>query len=83
LTPAELTSKLEGMDVNVISSGSELAAAIESHRTGRSSWRFLMIVALVLLIIECLFADFLRKRKQTRSRQANPLPESLNPAKNT
>jgi hypothetical protein len=82
LTAAELNTHLEGMDVVVVSSGTELVAAIESKRTGRSSWRFFMIAGLVLLLLESLFADFLRKRKQARRQPADPFPETQNSAQN-
>ena len=82
LTAAELNTHLEGMDVVVVSSGTELVAAIESKRTGRSSWRFFMIAGLVLLLLESLFADFLRKRKQARRQSADPFPETQNSAQN-
>jgi hypothetical protein len=55
----------------------ELAAAIESTRTGRSAWRFFMIAALAFLIMESLFADRLLKRG--RSNPETPAtPEPLN-----
>ncbi|MCP3998830.1 MAG: hypothetical protein GY722_27725, partial [bacterium] len=64
LTASELITNLEGTDVMVANSGADLAAAIETTRTGRSFWRQFMIAGLVLLLVESLFADRLRKRKR-------------------
>jgi hypothetical protein len=63
----------------VANSEAELAAEIETTRTGRSSWRQFMIAGLVLLLVESLFADRLRKRKRARSKQPAParMPEAL------
>jgi hypothetical protein len=77
LTASELNTNLERIDITVANSEAELASAIETTRTGRSSWRQFMIAGLVLLLIECLFADRLRKGKQKRSKQPDPMPENL------
>ena len=79
LTASELMTNLEGTDVTVANSEADLAAAIETTRTGRSSWRQFMIAGLVLLLIESLFADRLRKRKRASSKQPAPahMPEAL------
>ena len=58
-------------------SEAELAAAIETNRTERSFWRNFMIAGLIFLLLESLFAERLRKRKWTSSKQPNPLPETL------
>jgi hypothetical protein len=77
LPGSELRANLEGLGLNVVMSERELAAAIESTRTGRSAWRFFMIAALAFLIIESLFADRLLKRG--RSNPETPAtPEPLN-----
>ncbi len=80
LTSSELNANLEGLDITLANSEAELAAAIETSRTGRSSWRFFMIVGLVLLLVESLFADRLRlrrrKRKQSRSKQPEAMMEA-------
>ena len=70
LPEAELRANLEGLGLNIAANDTELAAAIESTRTGRSAWRFFMIAALAFLIIESLFADRLLARG--RSKQENP-----------
>ncbi len=36
-----------------------------------------MIAGLVLLLIECLLADRLRRRKQKRNKQVAAMPETL------
>jgi len=76
LPEAEFRANLEGLGLNVSSSDTELAAAIESTRTGRSAWRFFMIAALVFLLIECLFADrLLRRGRAKQETPANPEPQ--------
>lgn len=79
LTAAELQKNLEGTGITIASSGAELASAIETTRTGRSSWRTFMIAALIFLLIECLLADRLQRRKSKRSGQpeADSTPETL------
>jgi hypothetical protein len=75
LTAAELNTNLEGTGVTVATSEAELEAAIETNRTGRSFWRYFIIAGLILLLVESLFADRLRKRKRARSKQPDPMPE--------
>jgi hypothetical protein len=77
LAAADLNANLEGLGITLANSEAELAAAIENSRTGRSSWRQFMIAGLVLLLIESLLADRLRSRKQKRSQQSEPMPETL------
>lgn len=75
LPEEEFRTNLEGLGLNVPDSESELAAVIESTRTGRSAWRFFMFAALGLLLIECLFADRLLKRGRAKEEtSANPEP---------
>ena len=76
LTNTDLNTNLEGLDITLTHSEAELAAAIESSRTGRSSWRQFMIAAIIILILESLLADRLRSRKQKRSSQAADNPET-------
>lgn len=57
LTAPQLNTNLQGTGVTVATSESELAAAIDVSRTGRSSWRHFMIAGLILLLVESLFAD--------------------------
>jgi hypothetical protein len=78
LPEAELRANLEGLGLNVVTSDTELAAAIESTRTGRSAWRFFMIAALAFLIIESLFADRLLKRGRSTNPETPANPEPLN-----
>lgn len=77
LTAPELNANLKGTGVTVTASEAELAAAIETNRTERSFWRNFMIAGLIFLLQESLFAERLRKRKWTSSKQPNPLPETL------
>jgi hypothetical protein len=77
LPEAELRANLEGLGLNVTTSDTELATAIESTRTGRSAWRFFMIAALAFLILESLFADRLLNRGRTKQENpANPVPQN-------
>ena len=80
LTASDLNTNLEGLDITLANSEAELAAAIEASRTGRSSWRQFMIAGLVLLLIESLLSDRIRKRKQKRSKQETTMPENLSVA---
>lgn len=76
LGESELRANLEGIGLRVASSNDELAAAIESNRTGRSAWRVFMIAALAFLLIECLLAERMRSRGRASDTQpANPAPE--------
>ncbi len=71
---AELTTQLEGTGINIAANEAELLAAIDTTRTGRSSWRFFMIVALALLLIESLFADRMLRRQQSRQTPYETMP---------
>ena len=77
LTASELNKNLKGTNVTVATSEAELAAAIETSRTGRSSWRQFMIAGLIFLLVESLLADRLRKGKRSRSKQPDPVPATL------
>ena len=77
LSASDLNKNLEGADLTVVSSQAELVAAINTSRTGRSSWRQFLIAGLILLLVESLFADRLRKRKQARGKQSDLTPETL------
>lgn len=74
LPAPELASHLEGTGITIATNESELLAAIDMIRTGRSSWRFFMMLGLALLLIECLFADRLLRRQQSRSNPHEPMP---------
>jgi hypothetical protein len=78
LDETELRANLEGLGLQVVAGGDELAAAIEAGRTGRSAWRVFMIAALVFLLAECLLADRMlnRGRAKTAETTHNPLPEN-------
>jgi hypothetical protein len=73
----ELRANLEGLGLTVAADGGELAAAIESTRTGRSAWRFFMIAALTILVLESLFADRLMTRGSSKKENpATPEPQN-------
>lgn len=77
LPESELRANLEGLGLNVVTDDAELAAAIESTRTGRSAWRFFMIAALVFLLLECLLADRMLSRGSAKAQTTNdPLPQN-------
>ncbi len=71
LAEPELRQNLEALGLSVIASDTELAAAIESSRTGRSAWRFFMISALVFLLLECLLADRMMTRASSKSKKSS------------
>ena len=76
LPEAELRANLEGLGLKVAASDDELAAAIDGSRTGRSAWRFFMIVALAFLLFESLFADRLLNRGSEKQESlATPEPQ--------
>jgi len=76
LTDEELRKNLTGTGISVAASESELASAIETSRTGRSSWRFFMIAGLVFLLLECLLADRMHSRKSKRRTDPESAPET-------
>ena len=63
----QLGRQLEGTGVEVATNEGDLAAGINTARTGRSSWRFFMIAALCLLFGESLFAERIHSRKSKRN----------------
>lgn len=77
LTPDELAQRIAETGVQVAANEAELAAGIQAGRTGRSSWRFLMLAALCLLVAESLFAERLFTRKAARSRASSSAPQSM------
>jgi hypothetical protein len=81
LPESELRTSLEGTGITVASTETDLLAAIETSRTGRSSWRFFMIAGLVVLLIECLFADRLLSKQRTSQQQAAPSPANMEVAR--
>ncbi len=78
LPVAELRANLESLGLDVAASDAELAAAIESTRTGRSAWRVFMIAALAFLVFEALFADHLLNRGRRKSQEISVTPEPQN-----
>ncbi|MGB0766767.1 MAG: BatA domain-containing protein [Phycisphaeraceae bacterium] len=72
----QLTEALAGTGVEIAANDDELAAGIRTARTGRSSWRYFMLAALVLLMSESLFADRLHGRKRSRMTHPGPSTEA-------
>ncbi|MDE0593549.1 MAG: hypothetical protein OSB68_10040, partial [Dehalococcoidia bacterium] len=52
--------------VAIATTETELLSAIEVDRTGQSAWRFFMLMGLVFLIVESLFADRLLRKQSSR-----------------
>ena len=76
----ELRESLQVTGITVSADEAGLMADISMARTGRSYWRFFMIVALCLLVAESLFADRLQGRKQS-SGQSNRIATPSMPLK--
>jgi hypothetical protein len=66
LSEAELRTALDNTGVAIASTETELLSAIEADRTGQSAWRFFMLMGLVFLITESLFADRLLRKQSSR-----------------
>ena len=77
LPEPELRANLAGLGLGVASGDDELAAVIEANRTGSSAWRFFMMAALVLLLLECLLADRMMARSRAKAEiKPDPLPQN-------
>ena len=77
LPEPELRANLEGLGLGVAASDGELAAAIETARTGRSAWRFFMMAALAFLILEGLLADRMMARSRAKAESTtDPSPQN-------
>ncbi len=74
LPASDLAKHLEGTGITIAANEPDLMAAIDTARTGRSSWRFFMIAGLAFLLIESLFADRLLRRQEPRKSQPEPMP---------
>ena len=77
LNPSELTANLKGTGVTIVNPGVELADTIESNRNQRSFWRYFMILGFTFLVIESFFADWLRKRKRSKTGSPQVFNQSL------
>jgi uncharacterized membrane protein len=66
LSEAELRTALDNTGVAIATTETELLSAIEADRTGQSAWRFFMLMGLVFLIGESLFADRLLRKQSSR-----------------
>jgi hypothetical protein len=71
---AELAEQFKDSGAIIAADEASLAAAIDTTRTGRSSWRFFLYAALAFLIIECLFADRLMRRQQSTDHNQETMP---------
>ena len=76
LTAAELEKNVEGLGLTIAVNETDLAAAIQDARTGRSSWRQFMIAGLLFLLAESLLADWLRKKKASRAKKQPAMQEN-------
>ena len=65
---------LVGSGILIATDEAALASAIDTTRTGRSSWRFLLFAALAFLLIECLLADRLIRRQGAADRNPSTPP---------
>lgn len=63
LEASSLMQRLSGTGVTISSGADQLRADIATVRTGRSSWRYVLLAALLLLLAEALFADWTLRRK--------------------
>lgn len=77
LSTNDLQKTLEGTSITIVGADVDLAKAIVANRGGRSSWRSFMIAGLIFLLIECLLADRLHRKRAVRQAQATPAPENL------
>ena len=84
LTEAEVTKALEGTEVTVAANDADILSAIETLRTGKSSWRLLMIAAIAILLIESLLADRLlnKRRPDFFKKEKAKQPETVMSAAN-
>jgi Aerotolerance regulator N-terminal/von Willebrand factor type A domain/CARDB len=78
LPETELRANVESLGLGVVMNDEELVAAIETSRTGRSAWRFFMILAIGFLLFECLLADRMMFRSKSREQNSlEPLPQNV------
>ena len=70
--PQALLTKLEGTGVAILTTDAELMTGIRQARTGKSYWRFFLITAILLLVLESLFADHIKRRNQANSNAPVP-----------
>lgn len=78
LPETEMRANLESLGLSVIAGDGDLAAAIETNRTGRSAWRFFMMAALAFLLAECLLADRMLARGRSREQHdSEPLAQNV------
>jgi hypothetical protein len=71
LPETELRTVLDDTGIAIATSEAELLSEIEAVRTGHSSWRFFMLLGMIFLITESLFADRLLSKQL--SRQQSPV----------
>lgn len=71
ISEVDLRTRLDGTGIIVAGTEADLLSAIETTRIGQSFWRYFMIAALVLLLIECLFADHLLSKRRSRKQKSD------------
>ena len=67
LSDSEIGRLFGDSRIKVAGTAPELSAAIDSIRSTQSIWRLLMVAGLLLLVLECLFADHLIRRQKKAS----------------
>ena len=71
---AQMVGRFEGTDLVLAGTEVELLTEMNNRRTAESSWRFIMMVGLVLLVLESLVAD--RQQRRAGRLDAKHSPES-------
>jgi hypothetical protein len=66
LPETELRTVLDDTGIAIATNEAELLSEIEAVRTGQSSWRFFMLMGLIFLVAESLFADRLLSKQLSR-----------------
>jgi hypothetical protein len=74
LSAEDLATAFKDSGIAIAGDEMTLASAIDTTRTGRSSWRFFLYAALAFLLIECLLADRLMKRQSKAENNASTPP---------
>ncbi len=77
LSEAELEESLNGTGITVSGTEADLASNIEAARTGKSSWRYFIILGLGFLIVESLLADRILRRSRSTPAKAGPTSQPV------
>jgi hypothetical protein len=62
LVGSQLFAVFRGLPVRVLGAGDELAAAIQASRMGRPLWRYVLMLALLVLAVEAFLAHRFTRR---------------------